>query len=127
MKWSNSDSMLATASGDRSVRITDPRSTTGKPIHDFSEGHRSTVKCLAWDPSHEDMLVSGGRDGNICLWDCRVSESQRPVLVIPHAHEPIPGKPEKKGRIVLRPKTVTSLAYLTDNAFQVISGGAGDG
>ena len=127
VKWSNSDKLLATASGDWTVRITDPQSTSGEPIHDLKGGHSSTVKCLAWSPSHEALLASGGRDGNICLWDCRTSNSEGPALTICHAHEPNPGRPERKGRVTLRPRTVTGLAYVPDNTFHIISGGAGDG
>lgn len=85
------------------------------------------MKCLAWDPQHHDLLASGGRDGNICLWDCRLSKDEGPALVISYAHEPSPGKPVKKGRTVLRPKTVTALVYAPGDVHHIISGGAGDG
>ncbi|KAH8113389.1 WD40 repeat-like protein [Phellopilus nigrolimitatus] len=138
IKWSPSDSLIATASGDRSIRITDPHSPAGTALHVLSGGHSSTVKCVAWDPSHNDLLVSGGRDGSICLWDLRESKrgglnqdddasGQKPVVTIPYAHETIAGKPAKRGRILLVPKSVTSVLYLPDSPNKIISGGSGDG
>ncbi|KAI5120503.1 hypothetical protein M0805_000088 [Coniferiporia weirii] len=138
VKWSPSDSYIATASGDRSLCITDPRSSTGTAHHNLNGGHSSTVKCVAWDPLHTDLLASGGRDGCICLWDIREcsqnSSSQddaegrrKPVITIPYAHETRAGKSTRKGRVILAPKSVTSLAYTPGSPHEIISSGSGDG
>lgn len=136
IKWSPCDTFIATASGDKTVRITDPRSSTRTSLHTLRSGH-STVKCVAWDPSHSNLLISGGRDGQISLWDLRdrrsgqaendQTSSLKPVLVIPCAHEAVPGKPSKKGRTVLAPKSVTSLVYLQGSEHQILSSGSADG
>ncbi|THH09051.1 hypothetical protein EW145_g2286 [Phellinidium pouzarii] len=138
VKWSPSDSYVATASGDRSICITDPQSSTGTALHNLNAGHSSTVKCVTWDPLHNDLLASGGRDGCICLWDLRVGNQvahsqdegdgrRKPVMSIPYAHEIVASKPTKKGRVVLAPRSVTSLAYLEDAPYEIISSGSGDG
>lgn len=138
VKWSPSDSFIATASGDRSIAITDPSSSSGTALYTLNGGHSHTVKCIAWDPMSDDLLVSGGRDGKICLWDLRTKgkcglglddtvERWQPVLSIPHAHEIVAGKPTRRGRILLAPKSVTSVAYLPDSSHEIISGGSSDG
>lgn len=117
------------------MQITDPRSSDGKALHRLSTGHVSTVKCIAWDPTHNDLLVSGGRDGRICLWDLREQHREdekqelgtKATLTISYAHEAVPGKPSKKGRMLLAPKSVTSLSYLPYSSNEVLSSGSADG
>ena len=118
------------------MRILDPQCATRKPLH-ILRGSDKTVKCVDWDPRHTSLLCSGGRDGQICVWDLREQRSGqtedddeasiRPVLIIPYVHEATPGKPSKKGRTVLAPKSVTSLVYLPESEYQVLSSGAADG
>lgn len=131
VKWSPSDNFIATASGDRTVTITDPSSSTGAVLYQLV-GHSHTVKCVAWDPRSNDLLVSGGRDGSICLWDLRAKRRgsnvhQRPVLSIPFVHEDVPGKATRKGRVSLTPRSVTSLVYVPDSSHEIISSGASNG
>ncbi|KAL5530610.1 hypothetical protein ACEPAF_6868 [Sanghuangporus sanghuang] len=131
VKWSPSDHFIATASGDRTVTITDPSSSTGAALYQLV-GHSHTAKCVAWDPRSNDLLVSGGRDGSICLWDLRakrrgINVHQRPVLTIPFVHEDVPGKAPRKGRVSLTPRSVTSLVYVPDSSHEIISSGAANG
>ncbi|EJD01031.1 WD40 repeat-like protein [Fomitiporia mediterranea MF3/22] len=138
VKWSPSDARIATASGDRTVAITDPNSSGGTALYSLNGGHFHTVKCVAWDPASNNLLVSGGRDGCIFLWDLRTSgagnseqgESDgrwKPVLSFPYAHEVVPGKAAKRGRTSLAPKSVTSIAYLPDSSHEIVSSGSSDG
>lgn len=137
IKWSPDDRVLATASGDNTIRISNPHAWRGESLQTLSE-HSSTVKCLAWDPNHNELLASAGRDGCICLWDLRESRRQedgmdvdddilKPTAKIVYAHEPIAGKPTKRGRTVLASRGVTSLVYSPTSSYEVISGGSGDG
>ncbi|KLO12843.1 WD40 repeat-like protein [Schizopora paradoxa] len=137
VKWSPDDRVLATASGDNTVRIVDPRAWRGEPLHVLSD-HSSTVKCLAWDPSHNDLLASAGRDGCVCLWDLRESRRQedsmdvdddklKPTAKIVYAHEPVAGKATKRGRTVLAARGVTSLVYSPASPHELITSGSGDG
>ncbi|KAL5527271.1 hypothetical protein ACEPAG_6062 [Sanghuangporus baumii] len=131
VKWSPSDNLIATASGDRTVAITDPSSSTDVALYHLV-GHSHTAKCIAWDPRSNDLLVSGGRDGSICLWDLRAKRKgsngyQRPVLNIPFAHEDVPGKAPRKGRVSLTPRSVTSLVYVPNSSHEIISSGAANG
>ncbi|EIN10351.1 WD40 repeat-like protein [Punctularia strigosozonata HHB-11173 SS5] len=87
--WRPDDARLATASADASVRIWDPSRVTASPVghlprvlsedrgaafalHNLT-GHAGTVKCVAWSPGDSDVLASGGRGGEICIWDLRLA------------------------------------------------------
>ena len=142
MKWSPSDRHLVSCSGDRTARIIDPHASIPEALH-ILQGHTSTVKCAAWNYSHQDLLATGGRDGCIQLWDLRVSsrgseddedEAQpeagpsrlSPVISIPYTHEPMAGKPTKAKRGVIdAAKSVTSLVYTGEH--EVVSSGSNDG
>ena len=132
IQWSTSDRLFATASGDRTVAIVDPKSFSGSALHVLDAGRAGTIKCLNWDPTSDNLLVSGSRDGRICLWDLRSqhresSERWRPVLEIPYAHEKVPGKPTKNGRAVIKSRSITSVAFQPECSDQVLSTGSGDG
>src|ERR1700722_572276 len=138
MKWSPSDSLLATCSGDQSTCVSCPITSTTVNI---LRGHTSTVKSVAWDPNHSDLLSTGGRDGAICMWDLRVGKRKRdqsaenvgvtnPVLIIPAAHggDGIGARLKgRKGKSPPQAKSVTSLAYLGGEPYRLISSGSCDG
>lgn len=156
-KWSPSDRLLATASGDQSIRISSLASSVSsenRVLHTL-RGHGSTVKCIAWDPTKDgDILSTGGRDGGICVWDLRVAEGRgrraadqngasnsspepipiAPVIVVPGAHEVDgPGKPRKpkgrKGKLAPAAplRSITSLVYPEDSSTCLVSSGSYDG
>ena len=136
IKWSPDDASLATCSGDRSTRIS--CATTGTITHALG-GHSSTIKCMAWDPSHAGLMATGGRDGSICLWDLRVAEQRQtegdiitpsPVMTIYDAHgdTAIKNKPNaRKGKPVPSPRSVTNLLYSQSQPFGLVSSGSYDG
>ncbi|KAH9853682.1 WD40-repeat-containing domain protein [Lenzites betulinus] len=140
VKWSPSDTLIATASGDHSVRITTIASSVSeqdRTLH-VLRGHEGTVKSIAWDPAHDGaMLCSGGRDGGICLWDLRVGERSEagqlaPVLSIPRAHD-LQGKPTKpkapRGKIApsIPLQSITHLLYTDTHPYGVISSSSSEG
>ncbi|KAF7353041.1 WD40 repeat-like protein [Mycena venus] len=121
VKWNASDTLLATASGDRSTHVSDLE--TCRTIQSL-RGHEGTVKCVSWDPSHPDLLSTGGRDGLICIWDLRVGENRPgqdnallPVLNISAAHEDNASMP----------KSITGLLFSDANPYHLISSGSSDG
>lgn len=140
VKWSPSDTLIATASGDHSIRISTLASsvaTEDRTLH-ILRGHEGTVKSVAWDPAHDGaVLCSGGRDGGICLWDLRVGERGSsgevlPVLSIPKAHN-LQGKPPKakvpRGKLApsVPLQSITHLLYTDTHPFGVISSCASEG
>ncbi|KAF7355059.1 WD40 repeat-like protein [Mycena sanguinolenta] len=132
VKWNTSDALLATCSGDRSVHISDVETRTViRALH----GHEGTVKCASWDPSHPDLLSTGGRDGLVCIWDLRVSENRpgqetaslHPVLNIPAVHEDLGAHAKRKTPKGKKPKSVTGLLFSDANPYHLITSGSSDG
>lgn len=133
MKWSLDDSALATASGDKSTRIS---SVETQNILQLLQTHTSSVKCIAWDPSHRDILSTGSRDGQICVWDLRMSSNRagigesipalQPVITIHAAH----GQGKSSGgrrKITPLPRSVTSILYAGTRSHALVSSGSFDG
>ncbi len=63
--WSPSGSLLASASGDRSVVLWD--TTSGEPIGPSLTGHDDEVRTVAWSPDGMTLASAGGE--TIVLWD----------------------------------------------------------
>ncbi|OSX60335.1 hypothetical protein POSPLADRAFT_1047794 [Postia placenta MAD-698-R-SB12] len=151
VRWSPSDTLLATASGDQSARISSldaSVSSENRTLH-VLRGHGSTVKCIAWDPLKDgSVLATGGRDGGICVWDLRAGEGRSrrgsvldgapepgaiaPIIVIPGAHglDEKPTKPNgRKGKLTpaAPQRSITSLVYSDDSSPYLVSSGSYDG
>jgi denticleless len=136
IKWNLSDDLLATCSGDQTTRISCPTTTT--ILHNL-RGHTGTVKSIAWDPTHHDILSTGGRDGSICVWDLRVAkqgrsgdngtsiQSTKPVIVIYGAHETLVKGVGRKKKVPPLAKSVTGLVYPDAESHRLISSGSFDG
>lgn len=80
------------------------------------------------------MFVSGGREGNICVWDTRCSakkNGQRPANFIPEAHKPLDRmtkitKKTKRGEVQQSTNySVTSVLF--HGTDKVVSVGSVDG
>jgi denticleless len=115
LDWSPDDTWLASASADLRVRIWDPMCTNAAPVgnnvvpgcnnevEDWDgdkalrslEGHESTAKCVSWRPKDKNVLASGGRGGEVCIWDLRAKDAL--VTTIWGAHED-GGATARKGR-----------------------------
>ena len=150
VKWSPSDTLLATASADKTVHIVALEgSSNAKPVCSLAR-HPSTVKCIAWDPTRSDqVLATGCRDGMICVWDLRVKpgeiageqggdepgidgpgEQTAPVIVVPNAHgtEKAARKSRSRTKLATPPsRGVTSLVFPAHDQNALISSGSYDG
>lgn len=69
--------LVACATQHPAVRLVDLRS--GASAHSLA-GHQGAVLSVAWSPSNENILASGGSDGTVRLWDIRRSAGSLGVL-----------------------------------------------
>lgn len=71
--------LVACATQHPTVRLVDLR--TGSSTHSLA-GHHGALLSLAWSPTLEHILASGGIDGTVRLWDIRKSSGGLGVLNI---------------------------------------------
>lgn len=69
--------LVACASQHPAARLVDLKS--GSSTHSLA-GHSGSVLAVAWHPKDENILVSGGSDGAVRVWDIRRSASSLGVL-----------------------------------------------
>ncbi len=74
--WSDGDELIATASGDQSIKIWD-LSASYPVLRSTLNGHVSSVKAVKFRPGSLNELISGAREGNIFLWDKRAYSGRR--------------------------------------------------
>ncbi|VDB83282.1 unnamed protein product [Peniophora sp. CBMAI 1063] len=125
VRWSLDDTRLATASADHTSRIIDVR--TGAILSELHSGHTATVKTLTWDPSHDSLLATGGRDGVVCLWDLRTASEVGPAARIAHAHEELLGTGQRRSKKKGSTRAVTGLLFSSHAPHSLISAGPANG
>ncbi|XP_036003199.1 denticleless protein homolog [Fundulus heteroclitus] len=84
--WVPGEPQLVTAAGDQMARLWDVKS--GEPLGSF-KGHLCSLKSVAFAPGEKAVFCTGGRDGNIMVWDIRCSQKDgfyRQVKQISGAH-----------------------------------------
>jgi len=113
------DRRLATASGDQTTRIFDLEKQTCLGLLNY---HEASVKQVSFNPSNPSMLISSSRDGDVHLWDLRVSGQQstpggpltyRPVKSVYKAHA-ITTAPHVT-------KSVTAAKWLTNSEYRIVT------
>lgn len=74
--WSHISNLIATASGDDSVRIFKEDSTNDNPtepcfeqVECVDKAHAQDVNCVAWNPANENVLATCSDDMDIKLWE----------------------------------------------------------
>jgi WD40 repeat protein len=71
-RWSPSDPLVASASGDRTIKLWDP--TTGIVAQNLT-AHTSSVLSVAFSPDGT-QLASGSLDGTLKVWDVSSGDLQ---------------------------------------------------
>lgn len=66
LAWSPDGTQLAAASASGPVSLFE--SVKGAKLHELP-GHTDGTNCLAWKPSAQTTLATGGQDGAVKLWD----------------------------------------------------------
>uniref|UniRef100_A0A674E4S6 Denticleless E3 ubiquitin protein ligase homolog (Drosophila) n=1 Tax=Salmo trutta TaxID=8032 RepID=A0A674E4S6_SALTR len=133
LAWVPGEASLVTASGDQMAKLWDV--TSGELLGSF-KGHQCSLMSVAFTRQEKAVFCTGGRDGNIMVWDTRYSKKDgfyRQVKQISGAHNKMdrntPSKTKKK-RPGMDP-SVDSQQSVTAVLFQdehtLISSGAVDG
>uniref|UniRef100_A0A8C4QJL2 Denticleless E3 ubiquitin protein ligase homolog (Drosophila) n=2 Tax=Eptatretus burgeri TaxID=7764 RepID=A0A8C4QJL2_EPTBU len=134
LAWMPGEAKLVTASGDQTARLWDVN--TRENLGSF-KGHHCSLRSVAFSKHDKAMLCTGGRDGNIMLWDIRCTKKEgfyTAVKKIPNAHgHVLRSGPTGKRRAHVRglAPSVDSQQSVTAVIFQdertLISAGAVDG
>ncbi|KAM3852237.1 denticleless protein homolog [Vipera latastei] len=135
LAWMPYDHKIVTASGDQTAKVWDIK--TGELLG-VCKGHQCSLKSVAFSKFEKAVFCTGGRDGNIMIWDtrcCKKDGFYRQVKQISGAHNIIdktPSKLKKKKQNVkgLAPsvdfqQSVT--VVLLQDEHTLISAGAVDG
>ncbi|KAL0965030.1 hypothetical protein UPYG_G00275870 [Umbra pygmaea] len=136
LAWVPGEAKLVTASGDQMARLWDV--TSGELLGSF-KGHQCSLKSVAFTQHEKAVFCTGGRDGNIMIWDTRCSKKDgfyRQVKQISGAHNKADRNPPsitKKRRPAARgmapsvdtQQSVTVVLFRDEHT--LISSGAVDG
>ncbi|XP_061204362.1 denticleless protein homolog [Neopsephotus bourkii] len=136
LAWVPGEHRIVTASGDQTAKVWDVRAGE---LLGACKGHQCSLKSVAFSRFEKAVFCTGGRDGNIMVWDTRCSKKDgfyRQVKQISGAHNVVdkqtPSKPKKKRQnlrglapLVDFQQSVT--VVLLQDEHTLISAGAVDG
>ncbi|NXH15393.1 DTL protein, partial [Bucco capensis] len=136
LAWVPEEHRLVTASGDQTAKVWDVRAGE---LLGICKGHQCSLKSVAFSRFEKAVFCTGGRDGNIMVWDTRCNKKDgfyRQVNQISGAHnvtdKQTPSKPKKKRQnlrglapLVDFQQSVT--VVLLQDEHTLISAGAVDG
>ncbi|KAG8709676.1 ribosome biosynthesis protein rrb1 [Ceratobasidium sp. 394] len=72
IQWSPSETtVFASCSSDKSVRVWDVRAKGRKSAAQIARAHDSDVNVMSWNRGTSYLLVTGGDEGGIKVWDLR--------------------------------------------------------
>uniref|UniRef100_A0A8B9UHA1 Denticleless E3 ubiquitin protein ligase homolog n=1 Tax=Anas zonorhyncha TaxID=75864 RepID=A0A8B9UHA1_9AVES len=136
LAWVPGEHRIVTASGDQTAKVWDVRAGE---LLGICKGHQCSLKSVAFSRFEKAVFCTGGRDGNIMVWDTRCSKKDgfyRQVNQISGAHNVVdkqtPSKLKKKRQnlrglapLVDFQQSVT--VVLLQDEHTLISAGAVDG
>jgi len=121
--WADEDTKIVTVSGDQTGVIWDTETNVG--INKLM-GHSGSVKSVSNLDSH--LFATGGRDGNVYLWDNRVAANGNlsPIMGLRNIHS-IKVKKRRRRLISNSPQSVTAVTFLKQQMMSLATAGAADG
>ncbi|NXF83490.1 DTL protein, partial [Sclerurus mexicanus] len=136
LAWVPGEHRIVTASGDQTAKVWDVRAGE---LLGICKGHQCSLKSVAFSRFEKAVFCTGGRDGNIMVWDTRCNKKDgfyRQVNQISGAHNVVdkqtPSKPKKKRQnlrglapLVDFQQSVTVVLFQDEHT--LISAGAVDG
>ncbi|XP_039593884.1 denticleless protein homolog [Polypterus senegalus] len=126
--WVPGEHKLVTASGDQTAKLWDVKTSE---LLGIFKGHQCSLKSVAFAKQEKAVFCTGGRDGNIMVWDMRCSKKDgfyKHVKQISGAHnKPSKETPlkQKKKKQPTSQQSVT--AVLMRDEHSLLSAGAVDG
>ncbi|XP_067421104.1 denticleless protein homolog [Emydura macquarii macquarii] len=100
LAWVPGEHRIVTASGDQTAKVWDVRAGE---LLGICKGHQCSLKSVAFSKFEKAVFCTGGRDGNVIVWDTRCNKKDgfyRQVNQIGGAHnvvdKQIISKPKKK-------------------------------
>ncbi|KDN37940.1 WD40 repeat-like protein [Tilletiaria anomala UBC 951] len=76
LQWSPTEqTVFASCSADQSIRIWDVRVKSRKSVLSVERAHDMDVNVIAWNKKTEYLLLSGGDEGGLKVWDMRTFKS----------------------------------------------------
>nr|KAF6315977.1 denticleless E3 ubiquitin protein ligase-like protein [Pipistrellus kuhlii] len=135
LAWVPGEFKLVTAAGDQLAKFWDVKAGE---LLGTCKGHQCSLKSVAFSKYEKAVFCTGGRDGNIMVWDTRCNKKDgfyRQVNQISGAHNTLdkqtPSKPKKKQNSKGLAPSVDSQQSVTVVLFQdentLVSAGAVDG
>ncbi|XP_036058614.1 denticleless protein homolog isoform X2 [Onychomys torridus] len=135
LAWVPGELKLVTAAGDQTAKFWDVKAGE---LMGTCKGHQCSLKSVAFSKFQKAVFCTGGRDGNIMIWDTRCNKKDgfyRQVNQISGAHntadKQTPSKPKKKQNSKGLAPSVDSQQSVTVVLFQdentLVSAGAVDG
>lgn len=88
--WHPSKTILATCSGDKTVRLWAPAShsdlSSWQCIHTLEHGHKRTIRSLAWSPSGNE-IATASFDATTGIWEYDSRENDWECVATLEGHE----------------------------------------
>ncbi|CDS11291.1 hypothetical protein LRAMOSA03554 [Lichtheimia ramosa] len=126
--WHPSKTILATCSGDKTVRLWAPAShsdlSNWQCIHTLEHGHKRTIRSLAWSPSGNE-IATASFDATTGIWEYDSRENDWECVATLEGHEnEVKSVAWSAGQLLAtcsRDKTVWIWEVESDNDFECLS------
>ncbi|XP_065210065.1 denticleless protein homolog isoform X2 [Planococcus citri] len=83
VSWSDIDMKLITTSGNHNATLFDVHDDGSLTELNTFKAHTCTVKTSCFEPTSSHIFATGGRDGNIYIWDARSSRATANGEILP--------------------------------------------